>query len=508
MESRILIKSTLQVTILSLSGIVFGFLSQLLIAYFFGTGNQRDAYFGAIVIPTYVVAIFIGSIGAVFMSHYINIATNNSKERSIKYFNNLLSSCFLILTSLMLVIMLFAERIIQITVPGFTAEQLAIAANMLRILAPTVLFQSLTNIFGSVIQSGHRFILPAIPAVVTSLVTILFVSFFGRVFGIFSLAWGNLFGNGLAFLIISFSLIRTKEIQLSFNIDILDDDVKKTFKAAAPLLIAGVVYRFSSVWERMLASKLTIGSISFLGYANQLLIVLSTLTSGGISTIFFPVLSRAWSNKDMATLKENFTKAVVLLLYISLPVAFLFCYMRVEFVQVLFERGAFNRDSTIAVGGTLALLMGAFIFQSLGSIVTRSFYYMEMTIAASLIGIIEIAIYLLVSIILVKYFSFYGLAFSFSFAAMSNVIISALIVNKKIKFLTQSLWMDLLKILFSCIVSTTILWLARLTYLNVIAATISSSLLFALIYVFLTYFLKIAPVMNAKVEIFRYIRKQ
>jgi putative peptidoglycan lipid II flippase len=506
MKSKNVLKSTIHVTLLSFAGIVLGFLSQLLIAFFFGTGNQRDAYFGAIIIPTYLTAIFLGSIGAIFLSQYIHIATNLSKEKSTKFFNNVAICCLILLSAISLFTVLCAKQIISITVPGFTTYQYKVAVQMLQILAPTLIFQSLTNLFGSVIQSNHKFVIPALPALITPVVTLTFVLLFQEQLGISSLAWGNLLGNGLSFFVIFLTLLRSKDILFPLTLDYKDEYLRKIFKTAMPLLIAGIIYRFSGVWERLLASKLSTGSISYLGYSNQLLIVFSTLTSGGISTIFFPILSRAWSDGDMEYLQQQFVKAVIVLLYLTLPITFLFCYFRVEFIQILFERGAFDHHSTVAVAGTLALLMGAFIFQSLGSIVTRSFYFMEKTVWASAIGIIEIILYLITSIFLVRYYSFYGLAFAFSFAAMSNVILSAIIADKKIGFLNKNLLNAMSKIVFSCIVALFAISVFRIPINNLILMTTTSSLVFAFIYVLLTYFLKLEVIMEFKATTFNFFK--
>src|ERR1035437_2396077 len=81
------------ITFFSFLGITISFCSQLIIGYYFGATAERDAYFVAITIPTYLSAIFIGSVGIIFLPKIVSIL-NNKPSESI----NFLSSIFWMLT--------------------------------------------------------------------------------------------------------------------------------------------------------------------------------------------------------------------------------------------------------------------------------------------------------------------------------------------------------------------------------------------------------------------------
>ena len=63
-----MLKYTIQVTLISVLGIAVNFITQLLLAYYFGTTDARDSYFAAVTIPAYVAILFTGSLGMIFFT--------------------------------------------------------------------------------------------------------------------------------------------------------------------------------------------------------------------------------------------------------------------------------------------------------------------------------------------------------------------------------------------------------------------------------------------------------
>jgi len=484
MSDKIL-KPTIQVTIFSFIGIGLGFANQIILAYYFGSGAERDAYFAASTIPLYISSVFLGSIGAVFLSSYINVKTQQSEIDAKIFLNSVINSTAVILGVITVLGIIFSKQILRLSVPGFNEAELNIASENLRILFPTIIFIVLLSVLGSVYQSVHHFLIPAIEGVITPILSLIVVVVANKWMGIRSLSWATLWGNLLSFLFLLGFLIRRK--QLIFKWSLNNKHLKVMLISALPLLFAGFIYRFSSVWERVVASKLPQGSISYLGYGNQLLAAMAVVTTGGISTIFFPLLSKAWSEGNMIALKNYFSQGIRILLCITIPVTLLFLVVRMPVIALFFERGKFDHTSTIGVSNTLAFMMGAFIFQSLGGIIVRAFYFMNMTVKLSIISAIEVFLYVVFSFIFCKYYSYAGLAIALSLSAMCNVLMSSYFINKKIKFLNKKLAGDFFRVLFASFVPyLAIVCIQRFTGLeNIFAIGLLYLLFYAIMILFI-----------------------
>lgn len=408
-----LLKPTVQITALSFAGIVSSFISQLIIAYFFGATSERDAYFAAIVIPTYLVAILSGSIGSIFLPKVIELR-NISGQSARMFINNILGSTTLGLLILIILGIFFSKSILNLTAPGFDSKMIAYTGNLLRILLFTSLFSVLTNLIGYLYQIKQKFIRPSLAPLIIIPISILFVVVLNSKIGIMSLAIGTLIGSITSFLFV-IPILFTKEFRFSFHIDISNYHFVSMMKVSLPLLVGGIVFRSAPVFERMIASGLPEGSISILGYSNQLLTVLITIATSGIVVSFFPSMSDAWT-KDINLFIQYFDKSVRIILLLTVPIAFSFILFGDIFIKILLEHGAFSSKDAMAVSKTFVYMTPAFIVLSLGGIIAKVFYISKRTLDITIIASFELLSYLLLIYFLSRRYGYLGIAMGTSVA--------------------------------------------------------------------------------------------
>ena len=434
-KNKVLTKSTLQITFLSLISIIFSFVLQMIVAYYFGTEFERDAYFVAIVIPTYISSIFIGSFGVIFLPKVIEVLNKEDKQSLSEF----ISLSFLLLTLILLLVIfvciIFSNEIISFFAQGYNSDQIIFTSKLLKIVVPTVVFSVLSSLMGALFQIEHKFIRPALVPIISSVVSVLFVIIFSNKIGILGLAYGFLLGSFISFIFL-FPII--KEYNLKVKINLRNIHITTFLKTVIPLFLTGILFRSTGVIERVIASSLPEGNISYLGYSNQLLMAFLAITVSGISVTSFPVLSKLWTEGKKEEIEMFFAENLRLILLISAPIIISVIVFGDLFVKIIFERGAFTQLSTLAVSEALSWFMGAFLFQGLGAMVMKVFYLSGKTITVSIISIIELCIYFLLSFFLSKYYGFIGLAMALSFSSFIAVFLALFFINKsliKIKFL-------------------------------------------------------------------------
>jgi len=504
-----LLKPTLQITALSFAGIVLSFISQLIIAYFFGATSERDAYFAAIVIPTYLVAILSGSIGFIFLPKVIELR-NISGQSARMFINNILGSTTIGLLILIILGIFFSKSILNLTAPGFDSKMLAYTGNLLRILLFTSLFSVLTNLIGYLYQIKQKFIRPALAPLIIIPISILFVVILNSKIGIMSLAIGTLIGSITSFLFV-IPILFTKEFRFSFHIDISDYHFVSMMKVSLPLLVGGIVFRSAPVFERMIASGLPEGSISILGYSNQLLTVLITIATSGIVVSFFPSMSDAWT-KDINLFIQYFNKSIRIILLLTVPIALSFVLFGDTFIKILLERGAFSSKDTIAVSKTFAYLTPAFIVLSLGGIIAKVFYISKRTLDFTIIASFELLSYLLLIYILSPRYGYLGIAMGTSIAYSVFILIyyfyaTAFIIKK---YQYKLLFIDIIKIISISLLSFSLGYLLFISTENHFHEYIS--IVFSLLFAFITYILLLIKFKNIEIitllnKLFNYDRR-
>jgi len=486
-QKKGLLKPTIQITALSFAGIVLSFISQVIVAYFFGASSERDAYFAAIVIPTYLATILTGSIGFIFLTQVIELR-NISGQNARRFISTILGTTTLCLLSLIISGFFFSRSILILTAPGFDSKMIVYTEDLFRILLFTTLFSVLTNLISYLYQIKQQFVRPALANLISIPINILFVVILNSTIGIMSLAIGTLIGSIISFLFV-LPILFTKEFSFSFHIDISDSHFVSVLKVSFPLLLGGVIFRSAPVFERMIASGLTEGSISILGYSGQLISVIGTIATSGIVISFFPSMSDAWT-KDMTLFIQYFNKGIRSILMLTIPIALSFILFGDYLINILLERGAFTSKDTFAVSKTFALMTPAMIMLCLGGITSKVFYISKRTFDITIISSLELLSYLLLSYALSRYYGYLGVAMGTSIAYSTFMLIyyfyttTFIIIGYNYKVIL----IDLLKIIFSSFISFSLGYLIFATIRNSVHDYVNlviSLLITAGIYIFL-----------------------
>jgi putative peptidoglycan lipid II flippase len=433
-EAKALLKPTLQITALSLVGILLNFITQMVIAYYFGASVQRDAYFAAITIPTYITSVLVGSLCVIFLPMYIDVEVKEGNHSANCFVNNAIGFIAVLTGLVFLTGVIFSHQIISFFFPGFKGENLAFTSKLFVWLLPTIICQVISNVISSVLQVQKKFIIPALAPIITALITLMVVLAINQYVGIVSLAYGTIAGSIVSTCIVFWTVSKTIKLKLSFQFN--DNNIKRLAVVAFPLVIAAFVGKASDVFERMIASTLEKGSISYLGYARQMLVILATIATNGLATSIFPGISKAWSEGNVVLVREYFVRSVKLIFLVTLPIAAIFIVLGEPILSIVFERGAFNHDAVVKVSTALAVLMGSFFFMSLGSIISKIIYFTGQTRFGLGIAIVETIVYLSASYFFTHLFSYVGLAIASVLSTFISIL-TCLIVLIYLKVLSK-----------------------------------------------------------------------
>lgn len=448
MNSAKFIRSNVLITFLSLVSVAVNFVSQMVLAYYFGAKSERDAYFSAVTVPLYLITLFVGSVSVIFLPFFVEFRKKSSAHEIVKFVSGTMGACILFLTIITIVCFFFSDRIVFWIAPGYDSQQLELTANLFRILIFIVLLQSLTNLFTVFYHVDNRFLWPAISPIITPIVSLVSVLLFHS-YGIVSLAVGVLVGSFLSMITLLPAVL--KNIKTEYLKDLVNPNTSKVIRLVLPLIASGAIYRLYTIIERMIASKLPSGSVSYLGYTSQIYLLLATIASGSIATTFYPVMSEAWAERNQIQFNKILNRGIKIILLITFPIAAIFLVLGNPIVEILFERGAFDYKARQAVASCLSMVMGAFIFGSIGNILIKVFYITNNTLTVSFISILEVIVYAITGYVLATYYSYLGLALTLTISTGFTILISAIFLLRW-KYLSLSdLSLDIIKLLIAAV---------------------------------------------------------
>jgi putative peptidoglycan lipid II flippase len=421
------LRSVSLVTGLTVVQLLVQFVLQLLLAKYFGAGDDMDAYVAALALPIVVSMILSGSLGYVLVPIFAEQLAAGG-ERAATAVSSQIGLYLLFLTvAIAAAAAAFARPIAGLLCPGFSPSQLALTAQLLRISSLLIVANSLISFLNSLYHCVHRFAQPAAAGVVGTLITVAYVAALHRQ-GIHAVAWGVVLGAavtaGLLLPLLAIHLAASGTWRQPPH-----EATRRSLWLLLPLVVGAVFWRLDPLLDRLLGSYLPTGSIAHLGYAWRLANSLSLIGGSGLAIVAFrSVVSHAAAgNRD--SMNAEVAHAWRLLAVVLIPVACGLVVFSEPVTRLLFERGRFTPDDTRAVATLVTLYVGVVVGAGAGDLLSRSLYALHDTRTPVLVGMIAFGVGAAFKVLLVREYEAAGLAAATSLFYLVNAAALAVIVS-------------------------------------------------------------------------------
>jgi len=399
---------------------VLGYVRDMVIAVVFGAGAVTDVFFVAFRIPNFLRRLF-GEGG--FSQAFLPVLSEYQQSRPTEVkdlIDHVAGVLFVSLISVTVIAVVAAPWLVLLIAPGFSAEpdKLLLAAQMLRITFPYLLFISLTALAMAILNSRGYFAAPAFSPVLLNLSMILSAVLLSRFFEqpIVALAWG-VFAGGIAQLLWQLPFLMRLRLLPRLRFRWGHSGVKRVLVLMVPTLFGAGVAQINLLFDTFLASFLQSGSISWLYYSDRLLEFPLGVFAIALATVMLPDLSRRHAVGDAEGFQGLLDWGTRLALLIGLPAAAALAVLATPLISTLFRYGEF--DAVAVQGATLSLwayapgLVGAMLVK----IYAPGFFARQNTRAPVRIGIIALVANMVFNLMLIFPLQHAGLALATSLSA-------------------------------------------------------------------------------------------
>lgn len=422
--------------ILTLLAKVAGMLRDVLFASLYGTGGQATAFLTASRIPLLFFDITLGAaIASSFIPVFNEYLETGKKEKALRYANTFINLILLITGIFCAAGMLFSRPITSLIGSGLAAGEKALAAKLVVVLFPTMIFTALAFALAGLLQSFGEFNIPAAISLASNGAMVLYLVLVRDRLGIEGVAVAMLISWGLQ-VVIQLPALKKTPFRYRPVLDLKDEGIKKTVLLALPILISSWVQPINSMVNIYLASFLNGGqAVAALDYANKLYIIFVGVLTYAISNLIFPELSRLEAGNKTEELAKLASKAAKTVLAVILPVMTLFLLLRTPLVRFVYERGEFGAEST-------ALTASALLFYSLGmagfavtEILNKVFYATKDGRTPMLVAMGGILLNIVLSFLFVRWLGtgLWGVALAASISATAIGSALLIILNKRLR---------------------------------------------------------------------------
>jgi putative peptidoglycan lipid II flippase len=423
---------------------VLGYLRDAVIGYTFG-GNKwyTDIFFLSFEIPNFCRRLLgEGALSSAFISVFTDYLTNKEKKDAWEFASNVLNLLFLLVTTLVIIGIIFTPVIVYILIPGYRHNALAIstAIKLTRLMFPYLGFIAFAALFMGMLNSLRHFAMPAATPIFLNLAIIFGAIVLSPLFGpkledrLTGLAIGVILGGFLqAAIQVPVAIKKGMQYKLQFNFR--HPGVIRVAKMLVPAVFGLAITQINLTVDKICASFIGEGAISALYYGNRLVELPESVFGIAIAVAVMPVLAAHAAKKEFQELKETLTYGLRLAMFLTIPAAVGLIILRIPILSLLFERGMFTSAAT--QGAALALLfyaVGLFSFAAV-KIVVPVFYALEDVWVPVKVGFAAVALNTTLNLILMWPLKQGGLALATSIASTLNWALLLYILRRRVGLL-------------------------------------------------------------------------
>ncbi|MES2630554.1 MAG: murein biosynthesis integral membrane protein MurJ [Patescibacteria group bacterium] len=356
-----------------------------------------DAYTVAFTIPDFMFFILVsGALSVTFIPVFNQRLATGNKRSAWELSTSLLNLLALVTLATSILILIFAEPLVQFVVgPGLDESSRSLATSMMRVIAINPFLFGIATVFASMQQAVGRFAFFAMAPVVYNIGIIigaLFftngISIFGwQIFegGIMGVALGVVLGSILQLLVSSLGLFGMG-FDYRFKIYWKNKGLHQVLRLLPPRSLDQGIDYVNSIVETNLASRMASGSIRAYQQVTALSYVPINLIGVAISTAAFPKMTERIGQGRPDLFKKELLAVLRVIIWLSLPVTVIAILCRGYLIHFIKPGG----DQLWAdIMGVLAL---SIIFRSIYFISARSFYAQQDTKTPLYISIFTIGL--------------------------------------------------------------------------------------------------------------------
>ncbi|MFN8527442.1 MAG: murein biosynthesis integral membrane protein MurJ [Anaerolineae bacterium] len=460
----------------NISSRVLGLTREIAMTSLFGASRAVDAFNYATLIPVTLNDLLIGGhVNSAIIPVLSEVITREGKEAFWRLASVLFSFVMVIVSAIALLLALLSPQVVGLISSGADIQTQQLAAELLRWVAPALVFLALFAVAAGALYALRKFSLPAFAGTVFNAGVVL-----GTVLlapppqitpvlqhgwitlvaarpasGVRAAAFGWLIG-ALAQLALQLPGLIGGENGLRFTLNWRHPGIRRIALLYTPVLGSLLLDTFVRTFSYNLASQTGVGSVSYMNWATTLIQFPQGLVATAISIAILPTLARQAVLRDQEgekSFKDTLGLGMRLSITLIIPAAIGLFVLAVPIIRVLFERGAFTEANTQITAMALRLYLIGLPFAAVDLQLVYAFYARQDTLTPAVIGFTSLIVYTIVAVMMLPRFGLFSLMIADSTKHITHSTLSAIILMRRMHgFGSQKLIRTIAKALSAALV--------------------------------------------------------
>lgn len=446
---------------------ILGFVRDTIIARAFGAGMATDAFFVAFKLPNLLRRVFAeGAFAQAFVPILAEYKQSRSQEATQAFVQHVAGMLSFILVIITAIGILAAPWVIYVSAPGFAkdADKFQLSIDLLRVTFPYILLISLSSFVGSILNSYHKFSIPAFTPTFLNVSFIVFALFFVPYFDppVMALAWA-VFVGGFLQLVFQLPWLAKLGFLKMPKLNFKDEAVNRVMKQMAPAILGVSVAQISLVINTIFASFLQSGSVSWMYYADRLMELPTGVLGVALGTILLPTLSKHAASDNTQAFSGLLDWGLRLCMLLAMPAAVALAVLSFPLVATLFMYREFTFNDALMTQNALIAYSFGLIGLIMIKVLAPGFYARQNIKTPVKIAIFTLVCTQLMNLAFIGPLKHVGLALSIGLGACLNAGLLFFLLRKHNIYQPGKGWAAfLVRLLLALLIMGGGLWAAQI----------------------------------------------
>lgn len=380
-------KAALIIAVSMLASRVLGIFREMLLARAAGVSSEKNALDLAFMIPDILNHIVsTGFLSIIFIPIFTGYLVEKKEDSAWRFFSNILNTLGLFLLMLIIPSFIWMRELIELfTVAELPQDLLNRATYFGRLILPAQLFIFAGTFLVAVQHTRKQFLIPSLTGVIYNAAIIIGGILFSDL-GLEGFAWGVPIGAFIGFFLLQIFGAYRGQIKYFLYCNPKHPDIIRYLKMMLPMSL-GVGSMFALEFIiRSFGGHFGSSGISSLNYAYRIMYTLVAVFGFSVGVASYPDMARLVKENHIDELNRKIWKSLSRMFCILIPAVVAVWALSFPAVRILFERGAFTRETTEAISEILRWYLPVSLGLCLQAVLVRSFYAAERMWAPTLLN--------------------------------------------------------------------------------------------------------------------------
>lgn len=412
---------------------VAGLIREVVARGYFGTSAAASAFTFAFQVPNLVRSLFAdAALSAAFVPIFTDLLEKDRKQDAFKLASTLFFCILAVLGAITALFILTAG----VFVPFFVGVEIeGLTVGLSRVLFPIVLLLGLNGLVVGILNAYGHFSVPAIAPLVWNVVIIgALVALHGLFEGenrIYAYAIGVLLGTLVQFAMV-LPVLRRIDFRFSRAVDLKDPRIRRVAVLMLPVTVGLGIINFDQFVNTTIGFRVSDAAPTSIEAAFRIYMLPQGIFSVALATVLFPALSRLASRRDYAGMRRTMAAGVRQIFLMLVPAAVFMVVLAEPIVRLIYERGAFDAQSTENVKLALFWFTFSLPFAGVNLLLTRTFFSLQEPWIPARLAVGTLVINTLITLALYGRFGIPGLVIGTPIASLIFTLTQSHMLSRKL----------------------------------------------------------------------------